>query len=159
MEYYNIISNGYDELYKEEQLNKLSIIKNNIKINKDTKMLDVGCGTGISSDFECFVVGVDPSVSLLKLNKNTEKIIGMAEELPFKKSSFDFIVSVTSLHNFKNIKKSIDEMERVGKERFIFSVLRKSRKFNPIKKLIEKNFKIEKVVEEEKDVIFLCQKT
>ena len=27
MEYYNAISEGYDELYKEDQLNKLSVIK------------------------------------------------------------------------------------------------------------------------------------
>ena len=42
MGYYSSISKGYDELYGEEQLNKLSIIKNSIKINKSAKMLDVG---------------------------------------------------------------------------------------------------------------------
>ena len=31
---YDDISNGYGELYREEQLKKLKIIKNNIKVNK-----------------------------------------------------------------------------------------------------------------------------
>ncbi|MBI2658965.1 class I SAM-dependent methyltransferase [Candidatus Woesearchaeota archaeon] len=158
MEYYNAISEGYDELYKEEQLNKLSVIKNIIKINKNTRMLDVGCGTGISSEFDCDVAGVDPSISLLKLNKNNKKIIGIAESLPFKSNSFDYVVSITAIHNFNNIKKSIDEMKRVGKERFVFSVLKKSKKFDVIKNLIEKNFNIEKLIEEGKDSIFFCGK-
>ena len=105
MDYYGFIANGYNELHSEEQLNKLLIIKNSIKISKNTKILDVGCGTGISSQFDCFVVGIDPSMSLLKLNKNSKKIIGLAEGLPFKEDSFDYVVSVTSLHNFNNIKK------------------------------------------------------
>lgn len=159
MEYYNIISNGYDELYKEEQLKKLSIIKDNIKIDEHTKVLDVGCGTGISSDFECFVVGIDTSIDLLKLNKNNGKLLGTAESLPLKANSFDYVVSVTALHNFSSAKKAIIEIKRVGKEKFVLSVLRKSRKFKPIKKLIEKNFKIDKVIEEGKDVIFFCGKT
>ena len=157
MDYYDFIAKGYDELHIEEQSNKLFIIKNNIKINKKIKILDVGCGTGISSDFDCFVVGIDPSIELLKQNKNDKKLLSVAEMLPFKDYSFDYLVSITSIHNFKNIKKSINEIKRVGKENFVFSVLKNSRKFDFIKKLIQKNFKIEKVIEEDKDVIFFCQ--
>ena len=47
-------------------------------------------------------------------------------------------------------------MKRVGKGDFIFSVLRKSGKFGYIKKMIEKNFKIGKALEEDKDVVFFC---
>ena len=159
MEYYNSISKGYNELHREEQLSKLLIIKNSIKINKKTRILDVGCGTGISSDFNSFVVRIDPSASLLKLNKSNKKIIGMAESLPFKDNSFNCVVSITSIHNFNDIKKSISEMKRVGKDDFVFSVLKKSNKFGLIEKLIEKNFKIDKVVEEYKDIIFFCQKS
>ena len=66
--YYNKISKGYNELYKEEQLKKLGIIKNNIKIKNGDLLLDVGCGTGLSSDFGCKVIGIDNSLELLKLN-------------------------------------------------------------------------------------------
>ena len=157
MEYYNHIADGYNELYLEEQSNKLSIIKNNIKINKNTKILDVGCGNGISSQFDCKVIGVDPSVGLLKQNNKNGKLLGVAEMLPFKNSSFDYVISITSIHNFKNIKKSIHEIKRVGKENFVFSVLKKSGKFDFINGLIQKSFFIEKVIEENKDTIFFCK--
>lgn len=159
MAYYDAIAKGYNELYQEEQLNKLSIIKKNIKINKSTKILDVGCGTGISSDFDCFIAGIDPSIELLKQNKNNKKLLSTAENIPFKDHSFDYVISITTIHNFKNINRSINEMKRVGKEKFVFSILKRSKKFNFIKKLIEKNFIIEKVIEDGKDAIFFCQKS
>lgn len=157
MDYYSQIADGYNELHSEEQLSKLSIIKNNIRINTTTKILDVGCGSGISSQFDCKVVGVDPSIRLIKQNPK-HKIIGVAETLPFKNNQFDYVISVTSIHNFKNIKKSINEIKRVGKGNFVFSVLKKSGKFDFIKGLIQKNFKVGKVAEEGKDTIFFCKK-
>ena len=157
MAYYDIIAKGYDGLYKEEQLNKLSIIKNNIKIDKNLKILDVGCGTGISSQFNCKVIGIDPLSNLIKQNNNKNKIIGLAEVLPFKNNSFDYVISITAVHNFKNIKKSICEMKRVGRQNFVFSILKKAKKFSYIKNIIEKNFRIEKIIEEDKDVIFFCK--
>lgn len=157
MAYYDTISKGYNELHKEEQLKKLTIIKNNVKISKNTKILDIGCGTGISSEFNCFVVGIDQSIGLLKQNNKDKKLLSIAEALPFKDNSFDYVISVTAIHDFKNIKKSIKEMKRVCQQNFVFSILKMSKKFNSIKKLIEKNFNVEKVVEEEKDIIFFCR--
>ena len=156
MQYYDFISKGYNELHEEEQIGKLSIIKKNIKISKETKILDVGCGTGISSDFDCFVIGIDPSIELLKQNRRKEKLIGVAESLPFKNNYFDYVISVTSMHNFKNIKKSIDEVKRVCRGNFVFSVLKKAKKIAYIKRVIEKNFKVNKIIDEEKDIIFFC---
>lgn len=151
--YYNIIANGYDKLHKKEQLNKINIIKNNIKINKNDKLLDVGCGTGISSDFNCFCVGVDNSIGLLKQNKKT-KIFALAENLPFKNNSIDMVISVTAIHNFNDINKSLREIKRVGRKKFVFSVLKKTKKFNEIESNINKLFVIKKVVIENKDIIF-----
>ena len=157
MDYYSQIADGYNELHSEEQSKKLSIIKSNLKISKSTKILDVGCGSGISSQFDCFVVCIDQSIGLLRQNKNNKKLLGIAENLPFKNNSFDYVISVTSIHNFRNIKKSIDETRRVGKENFVFSVLKKSGKFGFIKMMIQKSFDIEKVVEEDNDTIFFCK--
>lgn len=157
MDYYDAIAKGYNELHWEEQLRKLSIIKNNIKIGKNTKILDVGCGTGISSGFECNVVGVDPSINLIKQSSNKKKVVGIAESLPFKGSSFDYVISVTAIHNFTNINKSISEMKRVCRRNLVFSVLKKPEKFGFIKKSIEENFRVEKIIEEDKDVIFFCK--
>ena len=154
---YDSIAGSYNELHGEEQLNKLSIIKKNIKTGKKTKILDVGCGTGISSDFGCFVTGIDPSLGLLKYNKHL-KILSAAEALPFKSNSFDYVISITSIHNFSDILQSISEMKRVGKKNFVFSVLKKSGKFNAIRQAIERNFRLNREIEEEKDVIFFCSK-
>ena len=141
MIYYNSMARGYNELYGHEQSEKINIIKNNIKVNANTKMLDVGCGTGISSKFSCLVVGIDPGIELLK-QSNRLKILAVAEYLPFKDRSFDYVISVTSIHNFKNIRKSINEIKRVGTKNFVFSILRKSKKYDYIKKLVQKDFRI-----------------
>ena len=158
MAYYDNISEGYDGLYKDEQIKKLNIIKSKIKIRKNSKLLDVGCGSGLSSDFGCFVVGIDPSIGLLKNNKNKMKIMGIAEMLPFKDSSFEWVISVTAMHNFDDAEKSINEAKRAGKDNFVFSVLKKSKKFDKISMIINKNFKVYNAVEEDKDVIFFCRK-
>ncbi|MBI2657527.1 methyltransferase domain-containing protein [Candidatus Woesearchaeota archaeon] len=157
MDYYNKISRGYNELHGEEQLKKLSIIKRDIKISNGMSILDVGCGTGISSGFDCNVIGIDPSIGLLRQNKGT-KLLGLAEYLPFRDNSFDFVISVTAVHNFKDIAKSIGEMKRVGKKGFVFSILKRSKKSGMIMELILKNFKVLKITEEENDTILFCEK-
>ena len=153
---YDSIASGYNELYGEEQSKKLALIKESIKINKNAKLLDVGCGSGLSSDFGCFTIGIDPSISLLNQNKDKVKFCATAENLPFMDNSFDFVVSVTAMHNFYDIEKAVLEIKRVGRNNFVFSILKKSSKFGPIKRLIEKNFKIDRMTEEEKDVVFFC---
>lgn len=158
MAYYDNISEGYDELYRDEQIKKLDIIKSKIEVSKSSRLLDVGCGSGVSSDFGCFVVGIDPSMGLLKNNKNKMKIKGTAEMLPFKGGSFDWVISVTAMHNFDDAEKSINEAKRAGKDNFVFSVLKKSKKFDKIRWTIHKNFKVYDAVEEDKDVIFFCRK-
>mgnify|MGYP001573398351 CR=1 FL=1 len=156
MDFYNQISKGYDELYGEEQLKKLGIIKSSLDIKNNDLLLDIGCGTGISSEFNCKVIGVDPSIELLKQNKKIG-VNSIAENLPFKDSIFNFVISVTAIHNFDNVKKSLEEMKRVGKNNFVFSVLKKSGKFDEIKNSIKKYFKIDGIIEEDKDMIFFCR--
>ena len=64
---YNKIASGYNELYEEEQLKKLKNIKDNIKVNITDKLLDIGCGTGISTNyFKCKSTGIDNSKEMIK---------------------------------------------------------------------------------------------
>jgi len=49
----------------------------------------------------------------------------------------------------------LNEIKRVGKEKFILSFLKKSSKASEIKKLINSLFNVKKEIEEEKDIIFI----
>lgn len=165
MEFYNSIAAGYDELYAEEQRIKLKLIKENLDIKNNDLLLDVGCGSGLSSNFNCEVIGLDPSLELLNQGKkdNNEnnynlnnKILARAESIPFKDNVFDKVISVTSMHNFDDIQAGIQEIKRVGKKDFVFSILKRSAVYKLIEKEINANFNITKIIEDKKDSIFIC---
>lgn len=170
--YYNSIAKGYNELHGEEQLEKLELIGK--EINTDSKLhefikpnytlLDVGCGTGISTGFFKVKkrIGIDPSSELIKIAiKNNPliqfKIFG-AEKLEFKNNQFDIIISLTAIQNFIDIEQGLDEINRVGKKYFILTFLKKSSKHNLIKELIHKKFNVIKQIEQDKDIIYFCNK-
>lgn len=162
--YYNQIAEGYDELYQKEQLQKLNEIskllkKHKIKIKEDFSLLDVGCGTGISTEyFKCNTKGIDPSEKLIQIAKDKRRVdcyVAPAENIPFQANEFDFVVSLTAIQNFDDINKGLDEIKRVGKNYFILTFLKKSEKANIIQKLIEEKFKIIEKIESEKDFIYI----
>lgn len=163
MGYYDDIAEGYNELHGEEQLKKLRIVKkkledHEIKITPGTKLLDVGCGTGISTDFwDCDATGIDPSEGLIRQNINKGKksrlIAAHAENIPFPDKSFDIVLSITAIQNFDDVEKGLKEIKRVGKGCFVLSFLKKSEKADMIKGLIENMFDVNEIVEEEKDWI------
>ncbi len=157
MEYYDIIAPGYDELHKEEQLKKYMIIQKHLAIGEENILLDVGCGTGFSSEiFNCKIMGIEPSREMVKIKKTSENadfFQGRAEQLPFKDRAFDVIICVTAIHNFENPRKALEEMKRVGKGKGAITILRKARKAQELRALVEEIFKMEKVMEEDKDSI------
>ncbi|MBW2971002.1 class I SAM-dependent methyltransferase [Candidatus Woesearchaeota archaeon] len=163
MGYYNGISKGYAELYGDEQLEKAKAIAKLIQPKKNEKLLDVGCGDGAYLHlFNCDITGVDTSSELLKIaKKNNPKagfVLAKAEELPFKENSFDFVISVTAVHNFDDIENGLKEMERVAKSKVVLSILKRSPKFSSIQGYIEDIFEVEKKIELEKDVVFVLEK-
>ncbi|MBI5398863.1 methyltransferase domain-containing protein [Candidatus Woesearchaeota archaeon] len=172
--YYDKISRGYDELYRTEQEKKMQEILKNLPpdfIPKEySRLLDVGCGNGISTaTWNCNCVGIDPSKELIALaKKNNAKndvkqnrvfVEGAAEKIPFSDHVFDFVISVTAIHNFDNINKGIAEMKRAGKDRFIFSVLKKSPKLAFIEKEIRNEFNVVKEIDAGIDKVFFCKST
>jgi len=160
MSYYDKISRGYDELHGEEQLVKARIIADKLRLRRTDKLLDVGCGNGSYLDlFKCEVTGVDPSEELVKQYKRKHRVlVGRAEELDFSDNSFDVIISITAIHNFRDIEKGLREIRRVGREKFVFSVLKRTNKFGLIEELIKKLFVINEIIIEDKDIIFFCSK-
>ncbi|RLE47010.1 hypothetical protein DRJ22_00365 [Candidatus Woesearchaeota archaeon] len=161
MNYYDIIADGYDELYAEEQRDKVRKIKkvlNFIDVKPYFRLLDVGCGSGVSAElFDCDKTGIDPSKELLK-RCGFPVVLGVAEDLPFLDDEFDIVISFTAIHNFNNVVKGLKEMRRVGKKWFVFSVLKKSVKFDFIRANIFSLFRVVKEVDVGKDVCFVCDK-
>lgn len=165
--YYDEISAGYDELHREEQEKKMSIILHELPVDfipsRNARLLDVGCGSGISTaPWNCNCIGIDPSKDLIALaKKNNRKpnrvfLVGFAEHIPFADHVFDLVISVTAIHNFSDVGKGILEMKRVGKGLFIFSLLKRSQKFTEIKTLIQKEFKVVKEIDQGIDVLFFA---
>jgi protein-L-isoaspartate(D-aspartate) O-methyltransferase len=156
MGYYDEIAKGYNELHGEEQLKKLKVIAKHLKINKDTKLLDVGCGTGLSSKvFNCDMTGVDPSEKLLE-QCPFKSIKASVESLPFEDNEFDVVIAVTSIHNFKDIRKALKEIRRVGKDQFVLTILKRSPKKNIFQNLVHSFFSVDFLIEEDMDLILVC---
>ncbi len=167
--YYDSIAEGYDKLHGEEQEKKLAVIKGELARNNDVHefilpadhLLDIGCGTGISTIFfDCARrVGIDPSVKLIEraVSGASSYQVGYAEKLPFRDHEFDIIISITAIQNFYDIKKGLEEIKRVGKERFILTFLKRSEKKEFIDAAIRKLFTVITIIEEEKDVIYFCR--
>ncbi|HLC46127.1 MAG TPA: class I SAM-dependent methyltransferase [Candidatus Nanoarchaeia archaeon] len=158
MEYYNSISQGYEELHGEEQRRKLTIVRQHLRVKGSELLLDVGCGTGITTQFSSRTVGIDPAIRLLKKARIRSRVNGVAEHLPFKDSAFDIIVSITAIQNFQDIEEGLKEILRVGKDRFALSFLKKSVKREDIESGINRLFRVTEIIEEEKDVIIFCDK-
>jgi ubiquinone/menaquinone biosynthesis C-methylase UbiE len=168
MDYYDSIASGYDELHGEEQLKKLRIIEQTIQQNPllknfmhhEYRLLDVGCGTGISTRY--FDVkehtGIDPSKELIKIAKEKDPegtyTVMAAEHFSFQEK-FDIVISLTAIQNFDNIEQGLSHTHKAGK-RFVLSFLKKSEKHDMIDQLIKKIFHVITILEEEKDMIYFC---
>lgn len=96
-------------------------------IKPGDKILDVGCGKGfLLFDFTKVVPGVEVyglDISEYAIENSKEEIkdrlqVGNAIKLPFEDHSFDFVYSITTLHNLHSydLDKALREIERVGKK-------------------------------------------
>ena len=159
MTYYDDIAQGYEELHKEEQEKKIQLLKKYVKVKPNEKLLDVGCGTGLTTvPWEGVRYGIDPAKKLIERAREKDKVaykVAQAESIPFPDHFFDWVISVTAIQNFENIEKGLKEIKRVGKERFALTALKRSPKMKEIESLIRKHFKVKEMIEEDKDLIFI----
>ena len=77
--------------------------------------LEVGVGTGRFAAPLGIGIGVDPSLAMGELasRRGIKLILGVGENLPFKSSSFDFILLVTTICFFDDVPTALREAYRV----------------------------------------------
>jgi len=88
-------------------------------LNKNTVVLDLGCGTGRWSKFIApkvkFIEAVDPSMAVMTAQKILEPYSNVrvsqaaADNLPFPNESFDFIFSLGVLHHIPDTAQALKE--------------------------------------------------
>jgi ubiquinone/menaquinone biosynthesis C-methylase UbiE len=163
MEYYDTLAAGYNELHGEEQKKKLSILKAHLQMEKGELLLDVGCGTGFSSEFfDCRIIGVDNSNEMFleaKRNStgNVDFILAAGEHLPFKSHVFDCVICVTALHNFTSPENAMKDMKRVATKTGAVTVLKKAERSRELEIMVKDVMDVTRVIDEEKDRILFFE--
>ena len=102
------------------------------KLRKGSKILDVGCGKGfllkellnLEPGLKIFAFDISQyALNNFADNTNIKKFHHRAEKkFPFKNNFFDLVISLATLHNLEifDLKKSIEEIERVGKKNILW---------------------------------------
>jgi len=94
-----------------------------LDLSESKELLDVGCGSGIFSDFAdskgFSVTGIDACENLIKhatqRNSGANFLVADMEELPFRNDSFDVVCGFNSFQYAGNIKHAFTEAKRVLK--------------------------------------------
>lgn len=104
----------------------LSEISQKLNLNKNWRILDIGCGPTCISQFfpDAQKMGIDPLAKELKIDgkKINDVAIsyGRGEEIPFDKSSFDLVICRNVIDHSQNPKIIVTETKRVLKARGYF---------------------------------------
>ncbi|MAZ46586.1 MAG: bifunctional demethylmenaquinone methyltransferase/2-methoxy-6-polyprenyl-1,4-benzoquinol methylase [Rickettsiales bacterium] len=142
----DLMSFGLHRTWKEKVVSLLEIYK-------DSLVLDLASGSGdiskkIKEKCDCKCIALDANMEMLEIAKKRNNsfepfyIYGNAENLPFKKSIFDYVVVSFGLRNFNDIPKSLRQIHRVLKSNGTFICLEFSEVNNPIfRKVIMTYFK------------------
>jgi len=130
-EAYDDSAGMYDDTVGRGMASSTNLLLRELQIPENPTVLDVGCGTGIST-FELMkrvkgrFFGIDISQKMIDLARekalalgfsNVEFSKGDAEQLGFPESSFDLIISNLVFHWVQNKQKALKEMFRVLKPR------------------------------------------
>ena len=145
---FDYIADDFDQTRKY-QWKDFKFLENYLKILKNQKILDLGCGNGRANNFfkrfKLQYTGLDSSKNLLakaKQNFPQEKFIygQMEKKIPFKNKSFAAISAIASFHHLFNAKdrqKCLQEIHRVLKPNGLLMMTvwnMQQEKFNTIRK-------------------------
>lgn len=149
---YDVTAQMYDARYADEQTAKIEAALQCVNF-KDTTVLDVGCGTGISFDYIAdkaqVIVGIDISKkSLLQAKKRSrdhlhaQLIQADADNMPLKNEVFERILAVTIIQNMPAPTKTLKEIKRVAKcnATLVITGLKKVVRRSSFEKMLEVTF-------------------
>ncbi len=122
---------------------------------KDRTVLDVGCKDASYHNLFEYYMGVDDSPENIMLS-GADVTLASPKALPFSDKNFDVVMCICSIHLLSDYKKVISEMKRVSKEYVVITMLKKAKNYKEVSTFIEENFEIRKILEEQKDLIFIC---
>lgn len=121
---YSRYAKEYDVLKKHWDSFEQDYLKPYIKLAKDKKVLDAGCGTGRLSiklhKSGANVTALDISPDMLAIlnqkQSGIETIEGDMEHMPFEDNSFDMVFSTLAMVHLKKIDTFLDECYRIMKD-------------------------------------------
>jgi len=118
---YDQIAEKYDDV-REAEIELISLFLQGVNLDKDSRILDFGCGTGNYADkmqrlTESRVFGVDPSEAMIEKaeqkNVNVTFKHGNHEQVPFPEAYFDFIYMTDVIHHVPDIDKLFVSLQRI----------------------------------------------
>lgn len=135
----------YERRYRDVQRRKFEFIAEFLESQK--RILEVGCGSGFfldnfNEESEIFV-GVDFSLPMLERVRERDNdvylILADADYLPFKKNTFDIVISLTLLQNMPDPGFTIIEMKRVLRDDgiMIMTTLEKKHSVSDLEDLVQ----------------------
>ncbi|UCD56746.1 MAG: class I SAM-dependent methyltransferase [Candidatus Hydrogenedentota bacterium] len=104
---YDKIASAY-ERHRQAELQVLTSLLSTSGIESESKVLEVGCGSGnyivaMAGGVGCSCWGIDPSARMLsKAGERSRKIaftLGKAEKIDLMQDFFDFVFSVDAIHH------------------------------------------------------------
>lgn len=125
-------------------------------LNENSAILDLGCGPGFllfelkSKSHQLKIYGLDPSKQMLNAAREKAREYnitdytlktGIAEDIPFSNDFFEAVSCLSSLHDFSDPLKTIQEVFRVLKTNGIFVLKDRNRSY-PRWKLFFQFFKL-----------------
>ena len=131
---YNQIANKYD-CTRTSNSNTIDLFHEKVKLGKEIKVLDFGCGTGnylttIFNQFGCNCFGIEPSDSMRELAKQKKQKIlikkGSHKLIPFPDNEFDFVYMTDVIHHVQDMNKMFGELNRVTKQSGLLCIVTES---------------------------------
>jgi SAM-dependent methyltransferase len=105
----------YEEWFEEHRYAYLSELEAVRHLIPEGKGVEVGVGSGRFAEPLGIKLGVEPSTKMAEISRRRgiRVIKGVAEDLPLKDESFDFVLMVTTICFLDNVERAIGEARRV----------------------------------------------